>query len=395
MFGPNIIEEAKKKSIDLLHQLSTEVGFIASLTEKDNYKRIWARDGVICGLASLGTNDDKLINTFKKTLFTLKNNQDKTGRIPSNVSLDGKNISYGTTVGRIDATLWYVIGVCKYVLEINEEIKYVFENSLKKAIFYLECLELNGRGLIYIPAGGDWADEYINEGYVLFDQALYVLALKLYSKVFDDKEIEKKYTNLLDVIYINYFPDLKNIENEKVYNKNIFKKACEKYEPPLPITSFSPFEIIYIHDLFALSLIFNLDINTRKEKQIIEKYINNQRKNNFPILPAFSPVIDEKHEKWQSLRHNFLFNFKNKPYEFHNGGLWPIVHGFYLASKNKISKKEIKEFAEVFKKDNYLFAEFYHGKNFEPMGTQNLGFTASGFLLIYNRFIKNKKPFDL
>ena len=392
MFGKNVIEEAKEKSIDLLRQLSTEKGFIASIVEKDNYKRVWGRDGTIAGIAALTTKDEELIKTFRLTLETLKKHQDKTGRIPSNVALDESHISYGTTVGRIDSTIWYVIGACKYILESGDDSKEYFKDSIEKAVFYLECLELNGRGLIYVPAGGDWADEYINSGYVLFDQALYAIALRLYSEVFELKEVKEKYNKLLEIIDINYFPDIRNIDNEYVYNKNIFKKACQKYEPPLPITSFSPFDVVYIHDLFAMSLIFNSNITDKKEDEEIDKYLNKNKKD-FPILPAFSPVIDERHPKWTALTQNHLFNFKNKPNEFHNGGLWPLVHGFYLASKNSVDKKEIKEFAEVLKRDDYIFPEFYNGETFEPGGTGKLGFSASGYLLAYDRFKNNNKPF--
>jgi GH15 family glucan-1,4-alpha-glucosidase len=391
MFSKNVIKEAREKSIDLLKQLSTEKGFIASIVDKDNYKRVWGRDGVIAGIASLTTKDKDLINTFKLTLETLKKHQDETGRIPSNVSLDEENISYGTTVGRIDSTIWYIIGACKYILEIDRNSLNEFKESIEKALFYLKCLELNGRSLIYIPAGGDWADEYVNEGYVLFDQALYAIALKLSSKVLDSKELAEKEKNLLKIIEINYFPNIKNLENEKVYNKNIFKKACEKYEPPMPITSFSPFDVVYIHDLFAMSLIFNSEMTNKKQDKEIDSYLNKNKKD-FPILPAFSPVIDKYHRKWDALTHNFLFNFKNKPNEFHNGGLWPLVHGFYLASKSSIKKEELKEFAEVLKRDNYIFPEFYNGETFEPGGTGKLGFSASGYLLAYDRLKNNNKP---
>jgi len=58
-------------SIALLHTVSTSKGFLASAENTSNYKRVWARDGVICGLAALASGDEKLISTFKNTLETL------------------------------------------------------------------------------------------------------------------------------------------------------------------------------------------------------------------------------------------------------------------------------------------------------------------------------------
>ena len=41
------------KAIELLQKCSSEQGFLASAQDISNYKRVWARDGVICGLAAL------------------------------------------------------------------------------------------------------------------------------------------------------------------------------------------------------------------------------------------------------------------------------------------------------------------------------------------------------
>ena len=62
------------KAIALLLQVSTKNGFLASAENTSNYQRVWARDGVICGLAALASADEKLIATFKKTLETLADN---------------------------------------------------------------------------------------------------------------------------------------------------------------------------------------------------------------------------------------------------------------------------------------------------------------------------------
>ena len=71
------------KAIALLHQVGTKNGFLASAENTSNYQRVWARDGVICGLAALASADEKLIATFKNTLETLADNQHEIGTIPS------------------------------------------------------------------------------------------------------------------------------------------------------------------------------------------------------------------------------------------------------------------------------------------------------------------------
>ena len=104
------------KAIELLRKCSSSEGFLASAQNISNYKRVWARDGVICGLAALASGDTDLIETFRITLETLAKNQHHNGTIPSNVmtKADEIEVSYGGLAGRVDAVTWFIIGICQY-----------------------------------------------------------------------------------------------------------------------------------------------------------------------------------------------------------------------------------------------------------------------------------------
>jgi len=71
-----------KKAIELLFQLSSDHGFLASAEQSTNYNRVWARDGVICGLASILDGNSTLLETFKATLVTLSKYQHNLDHIP-------------------------------------------------------------------------------------------------------------------------------------------------------------------------------------------------------------------------------------------------------------------------------------------------------------------------
>lgn len=394
----NIIKEAYQKSIDLLKVLSTSEGFIASPEERANYHRVWSRDATIAGLASLSGNEKILIEVFKETLLNLKKNQDKTGRIPSNISLDGGDVSYGTNVGRVDATLWYIIGVCQYFLHTKDEVFFKEINpSLKKAFFYLNCLELNGRGLIYIPQGGDWADEYINHGYVLFDQMLYLISLRNYGYITKDKEIKEKERKLRKLIKINYFPYEENLNNKYVYNPVLFQESLNKKKGDISVLSyFTGHSVLFHTDNFANSLVFLEELLEPNERLLLKKKIIKEAnlKEESPLIPAFYPVIKEKDALWKNLRNNYVFQFRNYPYRYHNGGLWPLVHGFFLSTfEGREGKKYLNDFAKVLKKDDYIFPEYYNGLTYDPCGVKKLGYSASAYILAYNSIINKRKPF--
>ncbi len=394
-----IRDEAYERSIRLLQLLSTDAGFLASVESVENYKRVWARDGIIAGIASLLSGNAELIETFKRTLETLRAHQDETGRIPSNVSPDTGRTSYGTTVGRVDATLWYVIGVIALTKMSDAHAFFSsHRTSVERALFYLRCLEFNGRGLLYIPQGGDWADEYINHGYVLYDEMLYYFALSAYASLTGDKKTLNARAKLSELIKINYFPNKDNLNNQSVYNKAMYEYSLTLGTTPLPASYFTNHSIRFHMDTFAISLLLMSDILGDAHREQLHKYVHSvgMQHGDFPILPAFHPVITEKDYAWKHLKLDFLYEFRNKPNEYHNGGLWPLVHGFFLASLPKDrGSHALEEFAKTLARDNYIFPEFYHGETFEALGTKQLSFSASSYIIAYEAIVHEKSLFKI
>ncbi len=390
------VEHAYTKSLDLLKNLAHEKGFFASREDTANYKRVWSRDGIIAGLAGLSSGDEKLIGIHRATCDTLRDHQDRTGRIPSNVSLDGSQVSYGKTVGRIDATLWYVIGVCQYTLRHNDQLFFnAHRQAVEKALFYLECLELNGRGLLYIPQGGDWADEYINHAYVLFDEVLYYRALRDAARTLGRDDLHKKADHLRRLIVVNYFPAKEHIDDPDIYHPQLFKRVVETYRPPLPLAYFTTHSTLDHIDTFANALLLFSDIIDQERKEAIGHTMLAQCLNNdFQILPAFYPVITETDHNWVHLQNNFIYEFRNVPYEYHNGGLWPLVHGFFIAAlQDGDMHGRLGTFADILARDGYVFPEYYSGKTFEAKGTRELGFSASAYVIAHNAIIHNDPIF--
>ena len=113
--------EGYNKALSLLHDCATPDGFVASPSERDNYQRVWSRDGTIISLAGLLTGNDKLIETARQTFETLAEYQGPHGEIPSNVDTATQRISYGGTTGRVDANLWFLIGCGEYWQTTGDE----------------------------------------------------------------------------------------------------------------------------------------------------------------------------------------------------------------------------------------------------------------------------------
>ena len=323
------------KAIELLHNCSSSEGFLASVSSISNYKRVWARDGVICGLAALASGDANLIATFENTIATLAKNQHQNGTIPSNVlaSETETQVSYGGLAGRVDAVTWFIIGICQYAFyKKDDAFVEKYESNIQKCLQLMESWEFNNKHLMYVPLSGNWADEYIMDGYVLYDQLLRIWALKSYNYFAKRPEIQDKIEKITEQIEINFMPNSVGKKyHERCYNAMNF----QDFMP----CSFSPSGYKTQFDAFANSLVALLNIGSVAFQNKILNYSNSlASETKLGLVPAFWPPVFETDEHWNLLKNNFNYNFKNFPYEFHNGGSWAMVNGFFgltLISKNK------------------------------------------------------------
>lgn len=339
-----------EKAVELLYQCGSKAGFMASPTQKDNYRRIWSRDGVIIGMAALLTGKQDLADTLKDTLRTLAQFQGPHGEIPSNVDTDSGRISYGGMTGRVDADLWFIIGCGEY-WKATEDQRFLDEMipAMKKALFLLGAWEFNNRGLLYVPETGDWADEYIHNGFVLYDQLLYLQALRTMAAVREDRynskdhTLHEKISRLGHLIRDNYwFSENGEIPND-VYHDILYKKgqkAAEQCNGNYWIPFFSPHGYGYRFDSLANILASLLGVSDKDRQKKVDAYIRSEIiKDKETLIPAFHPIIKPMDRDWKELKMTFSYTFKNEPYQYHNGGLWPMISGFYaadLAARGKL-----------------------------------------------------------
>ena len=394
--------EGYARALALLRDCATPDGFVASSSERDNYRRVWGRDGTIISLAALLTRDDKLIETARKTFETLAEYQGPHGEIPSNVDTVSQRISYGGTTGRVDANLWFVIGCGEYWLATgDDEFLQRLLPAIEKVRFLLGAWEFNSRGLIYVPLTGDWADEYLQNGYVLYDQLLYLQALRTLARMHaavhgsSDHVLKEKISRLRHLLRANYwFDDAQKLPDD-VYHEVLYEKGRAAASPHCAgrhwMPFFSPSGYGYRFDAFANVLVSLLDVADDVQRDKVDEFIGEEINNDdLSLLPAFHPVIEPVDEDWEDLQVMFSYTFKNKPYEFHNGGLWPMVTGFYVADLARRQRTaEAKKYLQAIHQANALamegeawgFPEFVHGQKLTRGGTRHQGWSAAAAII--------------
>ena len=354
----------------LLRILCGPHGIRASSSSSANYAAVFTRDAVMAGIAGLLVDDSTVSTSLARTLEHLHAFQGSEGQIVSNYQMAGADppkLSFGSLVPRLDAPLWYLIGIAlgsrAGVLDAGS-----YRESVRAVVRMLDALEYNGRHLIYVPVGGDWADEYIYEGYVLHDQVLRAWALRLASATFEEPAWGAKADRIEQAI------------EETFWTPDAIARGY-------PLAAHSPVRTFPMFDLATSSLLalsgIAPTIGTATLSWIAERFLANGA-----LPPAFDPVIDEAHPDWPALRRYHLHGFRNRPHEYHNGGIWPIWLGWLalaLARHGRhadLAALRTALHSALAAPDPYEFEEYLHGVTGAPGGVQHMAYSATGLLFL-------------
>lgn len=363
-----------KESITLLRALSTANGILASRSVVANYDAVFARDAIMAGLAGLAANDALIVDGLLRTLERLRDLQGAQGQIASNyrVVADGSvQVSFGTLAPRFDAATWFLYGVA--VLCRAGRVPYRdFAAATERTVDLLDGIEYNGRHLLYVPAGGNWADEYPFDGYILYDQLLRAMALRDLAEVAGRPAWSAKAGAIADAIDARFWP------------------AGEwKYGGPrrFPVAATSPVRTDEHLDLAACALLALSDLLPHRSGTILDglrdRFLASHR-----LPPAFSPVITETDADWPALAAYHLHGFRNRPHEYHNGGIWPVWLGFLSVAflrhgrRDDVSRLHQLTASHLSQLTAFAFEEYFHGETGEALGTQGMAYTATGLLLL-------------
>lgn len=354
----------------LLRTLSGPHGIRASTSTTANYAAVFTRDAVMAGVAGILEDDSTIQAALARTLDQLRGFQGRSGQIPSNYELAGAGaarVSFGSLVPRLDAPLWYLIGIGAGAragaLDAGP-----FHESVRRVVGLLEGLEYNGRHLLYVPVGGDWADEYVYEGYVLHDQVLRAWALHLVAATYDEPAWRAKAALIGQAV------------EERFWTADAIARG-------FPLAAYTPTRTFEMFDLATCSLLALSGVAPAVGEAAL-RWIGDRYLAGGELPPAFAPVIADGDADWPALRRYHLHGFRNRPHEYHNGGIWPIWLGWLalaLARHGRLPDLERLRTSLARRLDSvprYDFEEYLHGLTGAPGGTSGMAYSATGVMLM-------------
>lgn len=384
----SVAEEAKA----LLRNASSGYGIKASLENKDNYNRIWARDSAVSGLAILSSGLEDLYPALQSSLSLLQSAAAANGQIPSNISLNENGeitaVSFGVPAGRTDAGFWWIIAAVSYLqVTQDEHFKPKVKQQCDAGFSLAKSWEFNGKGLMYVPMSSNWADEYVTHGYVLYDQVLRYWALSLAADFYENS-IWKQEAAVIKAAIKQHF--LLETSLEKSLYTQAQQDTLQDFDGHTSfIASFSPGDRVEKFDAWSIALLLLLDIpSAETNAKLKQAVLTVFEETNHIGIPAFWPMISEQDQLYQVLSLNHNYQFKNKPGHFHNGGIWPVVNGFLIAGLTVAGEPETAKLLMNALQKNLAsfsslnpFTEYLDMEEGLPSGVKNLCFSASGFLI--------------
>lgn len=357
-------------AVALLRALSGPHGIHASLAHTANYRAVFARDAVMAGVAGLLLEDGPVTAGFVRTLDHLRDLQGAEGQIASNYEVrDGTlpQVSFGTVVPRLDAATWYLVGI-GLAARAGAVDPAAFHDSARRVVRLLDALEYNGRHLVYVPAGGNWADEYVTEGYSLYDQVLRAWGLRLLAGVYGEPAWAAKADAIGQRIAEAFWPAGSDARGH-------------------PLASFTPLGARAEFDLAACALLALSGAAPALGDAALDWTAAHFLARG-ALPPAFAPVIHEGDPDWPALRRYHLYAFRNRPHEYHNGGVWPIWLGWlalalaHAGRAAELARLRAAVDARLGPLGSYAFEEYLHGETCAPGGTPRMAYSATGVVLL-------------
>ena len=408
------IEEAYARSIDQLKRNVCPYGFLASPIDRRNYRAVWSRDGCICAVAAYVSGDEELINHARHTLRTLAEHQADNGQVPSYLLVaeddEIRHANYGGwgEITSIDSSLWFLIA-CQTAFMRRKESEFIDDplfETYRRVFRYLFAIDANSCGLLEIPIAGDWTDILNRSYHVLYDEVLWYRALRSGARLAEhaDEGHDRRY-------YDQAARRVRERLNDEFWwdNGDVVARVAKRYKIRHDLPKNPDFHFYQSHltpflndwhqrfDAFANVLAGLLGVaSPERTDAIIRQVCERKLAHPYP-LRVLDPPIEAKDPDAYG-----LLVSQEPPYEYHNGGIWPLAGGFWVMLLSLVGKKDDAHDAlhrlacalrlPATDEDQWGFYEHLHGQTGEAMGTRDLTWNGAAYLLAYHAVVENQYP---
>ena len=390
-----LLETCRARSIELLRRNLSPGGILAASPGKRadlrGYTAIFGRDAAVCALG-MAVSGDELLETEAATgLHTLAEHQAPNGQIPKFVDLQRSEADFWY-LGCIDSTLWWLIALA--FLDTREAthgrgggLRRRYAARIKLALQWLLAQEHQRFFLLQQNEASDWADIMPRSGFVLYTNALWYFVKRLY-------RLERAVETLQNFngLFHPFSAGLAEYRRARLLSDYVLRAARAR-DLYLSFVNFSFFGAE--GDVFGNVLAVLLGLaDSRARRRTLDALTKSGAHDPYPIRAVTRP-IKRASMLWRPymLRHR-----QNLAWQYHNGGIWPMVGGFWVAAlvsagRTQQAARELVKLARACALKNWAFTEWLHGKTLSPRGMQGQSWNAAAYLIAEHAVAVGLDPF--
>ncbi len=375
------IEEAKKAAFEVLlhnahgpyHGLPRTAGW--------GYPEPYTRDLMFSILGIAVIKDSMLMESIRNVLETLAKNQTERGHIPSLVhDKDDRGAS--------DTTPLFLLGTGIF-RKASGEADFLLD-AVEKALIWMEYQSPSDRNMVAQQPTSDWRDEQWVTGYGLYVNTLVYSYLRLLGK---NQRADR----------IHHAMSRFTITGGTMHH-HVHEGLVVKHKPYYAFWSYK----IYSSERFdllgnCLAILSGIASPSRADAMIswIEEECAGMKERGMlavDLPPNFFPFIKPEDPDWHTRYETF-----NMPGNYHNGGIWPFICGFYVAAlvaakRYKLAGEKLVTLTHLIKissagSTNYGFNEWLKAQNSKPMGQDWQTWSAALYLYAVKCVEESKTPF--
>jgi len=378
-----LIAEACAQAHALLLRNTTDSGILAAAPGKEadarRYTRIFGRDAAVCAIAMAMSGDARLVRGARASLEALAAHQAENGQIPKYVDPAGREGDFWY-LGCIDATLWWLIASHFVARDSGEQ---ALHPAAARAIQWLRAQEHPRLHLVQQNEASDWADIMPRSGFVLYSNALWYYVKRLYG--LPDIESTEYHFNHLFHPFSRDLPEYHRLRLLMHYARH---RARDR-DLYLSFVNFSFFG--EEGDVFGnlLAILFGLAEDAQANR-IIRALTRSHADKPWPMRAVCRPI--RRSSRWW--RPYMERHRQNVEYQYHNGGVWPFIGGFWVMAlaamgRRAAANEALARLAAVNKLNDWEFNEWLHGKTGKPMGMPGQSWNAA-MLLLANQSLQQR-----
>lgn len=393
----SLVETTYQMAVEVLRRNATQRGLKASHAY---YNQIWARDAFISFLGANLIGDPALLQSARTTLDTFAKTRAPLGQIPNFYDLSSDEPNFGFS-GTTDSSCWYIIGLASLFHATKDRTLLGPDlDAAVDAYRFVRFQDANNSWLIDSPQGADWMDAAIQRtGKTLYNNVLFLAATRCLTSLLGIASRTPDSINLLD------YDSLKERLCDVFIPGEDSVGRISKYWPRLA-THHKEQKVVDLSKKYFLQYISFARIDSRFDtlsnllcgllgaadestfRSIIDTLEARKLSQPYPVRVLDPPYkkgdagYDDNFDAMLPIQH------RSGPLDYHNGGVWPFVGGFYAVALYSLGLGHADAQLESLARANGAltdgesvgFNEWLDGKKGEARGQYGQSWNAGTFI---------------